>query len=190
MRMSTIDNLSNHFLIAMPALDDPNFLRSVVLICGHNADGAMGVIINHPLNMNMGKVYQQLNMDCTDDERNQQVVINGGPILPEQGFVIHEAASTGWKGTLPLSDELAITTSSDILSALSQGQGPKQSLVALGYAGWDTGQLEQEIADNAWLCVPAKPEIVFDCPMPIRWSSAAKTIGVNLLQLSDDVGHA
>jgi len=188
--MSTLDNLTNHFLIAMPTLDDPTFLRSVVLICGHNSDGAMGVIINHPLSIDMGEVYKQLKIECTDTELNRQVVINGGPIQPEQGFVIHEASSTGWKGTLRLSDELAITTSADILKALGQGQGPKRSLVTLGYAGWDAGQLEQEITDNAWLCVPATAEIIFDCPMPIRWSSAAKTIGVDLLQLSDDVGHA
>ena len=187
--MSTDYSLVNHFLIAMPQLDDPHFSRSVTYICQHDEEGAMGIIINRPLDMNMGEVYTHLEISCKDEQLDQQPLYFGGPVQTERGFVLH-GPSKNWQGTLSISDQIALTTSSDILSDIAQHRGPKENLVALGYAGWEMGQLEQELSDNAWLNVPADPKIMFDLPIDKRWHAAATLLGVDLHFISEEVGHA
>jgi len=189
MAMSTNTNLTNHFLIAMPRLADPNFSHTVTYLCGHTEEGAMGVVINRPLDMNLGEVLGHMNIDTDDQPLRQQPVFIGGPLEPEHGFVLHQACRS-WKNTLLISKEISLTTSSDILQDIAQGNGPTRILVALGYAAWGAGQLEQEIADNAWLTTPATSEIVFDLPIETRWRTAATLLGVDLDRLSAEVGHA
>jgi len=187
--MQTDINLTNHFLIAMPQLDDPNFFHSVTYICQHDAEGTMGIIINRPLEMNMGEVFSSLKINCDDDTLKQQALYSGGPVQTERGFVLHRPGKK-WQATLFLSDEIALTTSSDILNDIAQRNGPEDTLVALGYAGWGAGQLEQEITDNIWLSVSADPDIIFNLPINQRWHAAATLLGVDLQFLSDDIGHA
>ncbi len=181
--------LTDHFLIAMPQLDDPNFFQSVTYICQHDAEGAMGVIINQPLDMKLGEILEQLEIDNDDETLAQQMVYFGGPIQQDRGFILH-SPSKNWQGTLFISDDVALTTSSDILKDIANQDGPKDCLLALGYAGWGAGQLEEELAQNAWLSVPASAEIIFDTPIEKRWHAAASLLGVDLQLLSDDIGHA
>ena len=182
-------SLTNHFLIAMPQLDDPNFFHSVTYICQHDAEGAMGIIINQPLDMKLGDILQHLEIDNDDQDLAQQPIYFGGPVQQDRGFILH-SPSRNWRGTLFISDEIALTSSSDILDDIAAHKGPKQSLVALGYAGWGAGQLEEELAQNAWLSVPASAEIIFDTPVEKRWQKAASLLGVDLQLLSEDIGHA
>lgn len=186
--MDTV-SLTNHFLIAMPQLDDPNFFHSVTYICQHNDEGAMGIIINQPLNMRLEEILAHLEIDNQDQTIGAQPVYFGGPVQQERGFILHRPGRN-WEGTLFVSDEIALTTSSDILKDIVQQHGPSQSLVALGYAGWGKGQLEQELAQNAWLSVPASPEIIFDTAVEKRWHAAASLLGIDLELLSEDIGHA
>lgn len=181
--------LTDHFLIAMPQLDDPNFFHSVSYICQHDAEGAMGVIINQPLDMKLGDVLEQLEINNNDETLTQQPVYFGGPIQQDRGFILH-SPSKNWQGTLFISDDIAMTTSSDILKDIANHDGPKDTLVALGYAGWGAGQLEDELAQNAWLSVPASAEIIFETPIENRWHAAASLLGVDLQLMSDDIGHA
>lgn len=183
------ESLTNHFLIAMPQLDDPNFFHSVTYLCQHDEEGAMGIIINQPLDMRLNEILEHLEIEHTDTAIGLQTVFFGGPVQPDRGFILHPPAKN-WQGTMFISDEIALTTSSDILSDIAQNDGPKQSLIALGYAGWGRGQLEQELAQNAWLSVPASADIIFDTPVDKRWHAAASLLGVDLQLLSDDVGHA
>lgn len=183
------ESLTNHFLIAMPQLDDPNFFHSVTYLCQHDEEGAMGIIINQPLEMRLNEILEDLKIEQTDSTIGQQAIYFGGPVQPDRGFILHPPAKN-WQGTMFISDQIAITTSGDILSDIAQNDGPKQSLIALGYAGWGRGQLEQELAQNAWLSVPASAEIIFDTPVEKRWQAAASLLGVDLQFLSDDVGHA
>ena len=182
-------NLTNHFLIAMPALNDPNFFHTVTYICEHSDKGAMGIVINRPLEMQLSDIFEHMSITQTSDAHAAQPVYNGGPVEEDRGFVLHEF-STNWDSTLKITDSLAITTSRDILEAIAEDRGPSQSLIALGYAGWGDGQLEQEMADNAWLSCPADPEILFDLPAEQRWEAAARIIGVDLNLLSSTAGHA
>lgn len=182
-------SLTNHFLIAMPQLEDPNFFHSVTYICQHNDEGAMGIIINQPLDMNLGEILVHLEIDNEDPDLGEQPVYFGGPVQQDRGFILHRPGKN-WEGTLFISDEVALTTSSDILKDIANHQGPSQSLIALGYAGWGEGQLEQEMAQNAWLSVPASAGIIFDTPVEKRWESAAALLGIDLERLSEDVGHA
>mgnify|MGYP002620782832 CR=1 FL=1 len=186
--MDTI-SLTNHFLIAMPQLDDPNFFHSVTYICQHNHEGAMGIMINQPLDMRLEEILEHLEIDHDDAAIGAQPVYFGGPVQQERGFILHRP-SRNWEGTLFVSAEIALTTSSDILKDIARHRGPQQSLIALGYAGWGEGQLEQELAQNAWLSVPAAAEIIFDTPVEQRWQAAAALLGVDLEQLSEDIGHA
>ncbi len=181
--------LTDHFLIAMPQLDDPNFFHSVTYISQHNDEGAMGIIINQPLNMKLGEIFEQLEINNDDEATGQQQVYFGGPVQQDRGFILHRP-SKNWQGTLFLSDDIALTTSSDILKDIASQNGPKDCLVALGYAGWGSGQLEQELAQNTWLSVPASAEIIFDTPVEKRWHAAASLLGVDLQLLSADTGHA
>jgi len=181
--------LNNHFLIAMPALDDPNFFHSVTYICEHNEQGAMGIVINQPLDISLSDVLEHMKMPMSDEELSSTPVYLGGPVQPERGFVLHEPVGK-WDSMLEVTDSMAVTTSRDILEALNNGTGPSRSLVALGYAGWGEGQLEHELIENAWLTCPADSAIIFDTPIENRWTAAAASLGVDMNTLSDDFGHA
>lgn len=181
--------LTDHFLIAMPQLDDANFFHSVTYICQHDTEGAMGVMINQPIEMKLGDILEQLEIDNQDETLAQQQVYFGGPLQQDRGFILHRP-SKNWQNTIFISDDIALTTSSDILKDIANQNGPKDSLVALGYAGWGAGQLEDELAQNAWLSVPASAEIIFETPIENRWHAAASLLGVDLQLLSSDTGHA
>lgn len=181
--------LTGHLLIAMPTLADPNFSRTVTYICEHNDQGALGIVINRPLEMDLGSVFQQLSMDLADPELAGRPVLQGGPVHQERGFVLHDSDQP-FDATLAVTDVIRVTTSQDILSAMASGQGPRRVLLALGYAGWAAGQLEQEIGENAWLSVPATAHLLFDIPYEQRWQEAARLLGVDLSMLSTQAGHA
>ncbi len=187
--MDNESNLTDHFLIAMPQLADPNFFHSVTYICEHSDKGAMGIVINHPVDLSLNELFDHMEIKQRSGEVAPQAIFNGGPVENERGFVLHSYDKT-WNSTLKITDKLAITTSRDIIEAIASNSGPEKSLIALGYAGWEKGQLEKEIADNAWLCGPADDSILFDLPITERWKAAAKKIGVDLNLLSTTSGHA
>ena len=181
--------LNNRFLIAMPTLADPNFFQTVTYIGEHNANGALGIVINRPLNLTIGELLEHLQIPISRPDIAAMSIYTGGPVQPEQGFVVHTPLGR-WGATLPVTDSIGITTSRDILYALARGEGFEQALIALGYAGWGPGQLEREMAENAWLCAPIDPLILFQTPSEQRWSAAAALLGVDLNLLSGDAGHA
>ncbi len=182
-------NLTNQLLIAMPTLTDPNFFQTVTFICAHNEDGAMGIIVNRPLNIGFREVLSQMELETEDPDVDQIMVFQGGPVQRDRGFILFNPPSE-WASTINVSQDFAVATSRDILDAISRGEGPDETLVALGYAGWGAGQLEQEIADNAWFIAPPSPELLFQTPYHLRWHRAAEQAGINLEQMSSDVGHA
>lgn len=184
------NSLQNHFLIAMPGLNDPFFQRSVTYICEHNQEGAMGLMINQPVDMTIAKLLEQIEIEVPTDKYLQMAhVYTGGPVATDRGFVLH-TPQQGWRSSLQLGDDIMITTSRDILESLGSEQAPPQFILALGYAGWDPGQLEQEIADNSWLTIPADADLLFNTPTPDRWSKAAERLGFDISQLSSQAGHA
>ena len=187
--MESHDSLSNQLLIAMPGMVDPNFSSTVTLICEHNDEGALGIIINRPMNLKLGGLFEQLSMSETSIRVADSPVLEGGPVAPERGFVLH-SKSGEFESSMSVSDDVQLTLSRDILDAIAAGEGPDKSLVALGYAGWEPGQLEQEMLHNTWLNVPAMPEIIFDVPFAQRWSHAAGTLGIDISQISPHAGHA
>ncbi len=182
-------NLTNQFLIAMPSLRDPNFSQTVTYICAHNEDGAMGLVINRPANCALGEILDQMEMTPHDQSIEKLPVYLGGPVHTDRGFVLHEPGSK-WDSSIEVSDSLGITTSRDILHAIAESTGPDKFLVALGYAGWSAGQLEEEIKENAWLNVPANQDIIFNTPCELRWSSATALLGIDHNQLSTGFGTA
>jgi len=187
--MVKTDFLTNQFLIAMPNLMDPNFFHSVTYICEHNERGAMGIVINQPVNLTLKELITQMGLAYVDSIQMEQPIFRGGPVETERGFVIHRPIGQ-WESTLNVTDQLGVSTSNDIVEALANGSGPSQSLVALGYAGWGAGQLEQEMVDNAWLSGPADARIIFDTRTDRRWEEAANLLGVNIHHISGDAGHA
>ena len=182
-------NLTHHFLIAMPNMVDPNFAKSVTYICEHNDQGALGVVVNRPIDMTLKSLFEQIEIPLQDDGRGRMPVYFGGPVQVDRGFVLHRPAGE-WQSTLSINQQVGLTTSRDILQAVADGHGPEQILVSLGYAGWAPGQLEQELSQNAWLTVPADLDVVFNLPPEHRLIAAMKLLGVDLARLSDDVGHA
>lgn len=182
-------SLKNHFLIAMPSLIDPNFSRSVTLVCEHDSQGAVGVVINRPIGLTLSDLFQQLKIDNAPAEIGRTPVMAGGPVNPENGFVLHHPLGQ-WDASLAVTDTLGLTTSVDILRAIAEQRGPERFIAALGYAGWSAGQLEQELAANAWLTHPADADLVFNTPADELWNAAANAIGVDLSRLSTDAGHA
>jgi len=184
-------SLADHFLIAMPALQDPNFFHGVTYICEHNENGAMGIVINRPLDMGLGEIFSETGTHSDIDEINRRPVYLGGPVQNERGFIIHQPPGN-WDNLLAVNDSIGVTSSRDLLQAIAKGEGPTRILVALGYAGWGPGQLEQEMADNAWLSVPARgaEHIIFELPDNERWQAAAALEGVDMNRLSPDIGHA
>lgn len=187
--ISPTSNLTKHFLIAMPALVDPNFARTVTLIAEHNDQGALGVIVNRPLDMNLAALFDRIDLPIEDAETAGQPVYFGGPVQTDRGFVLHRPAGE-WHSSLAIGEDAALTSSKDILQSVGSGGGPDEVLVTLGYAGWSPGQLEQELAQNAWLTVPADLSIVFDIPPEERFAAAMQLIGVDYATLSEVAGHA
>ena len=187
--MDKHDYLNDHLLIAMPGLGDPNFYQSVTYICRHNTDGALGIVVNRPLRLTLAEVFAQMSLPTSDTELGTQSVLDGGPVQPECGFVVHERKEA-YESSMNISADLALTTSRDVLAAMAAGNGPPRALVALGYAGWDAGQLDRELAENAWLSVPCEPGILFATPFEQRWTAAARLLGVDIAQLSHPAGHA
>lgn len=187
--MESHDSLSNQLLIAMPGMADPNFSSTVTLICEHNDEGALGIIINRPLNLRLGGLFEQLSMSDMTIPAAENPVLEGGPVARERGFVLHSKAGE-FESSVSVSPDVQLTLSRDVLDAIATGEGPDKSLVALGYAGWEPGQLEQEMLHNTWLNVPATAEIIFDVPFAQRWSQAAGTLGIDISQISPHAGHA
>jgi len=187
-------NFTGHLLIAMPNLTDPYFAKSVTLICTHNADGAMGVVINRPTDMTYGMLFEKINLALTDIALAGRPVLYGGPVQPERGFVIHQAGGE-WDSSITISENIALTTSKDILLAVAENKGPQKLLLSLGYAGWVAGQLEQEIAQNAWLSVKPSDaftlqKLLFETPHEEQLSAAMALLGFDPSMLSDVAGHA
>ena len=192
-------NLTKQLLIAMPSMEDPNFSRTVTIICEHNQDGAMGIIVNQPTTLFVDELLNNLDenetatKDAQDTSANNtkrnEPVYAGGPVQIDRGFILHDSDKQ-WESTHIIGNDLSLTTSEDILIAIARGKGPEHFLIALGYAGWGTGQLEQEISANAWLTVPYEADIIFDTPIDQRWQSAATKIGIDLHLISNQAGHA
>src|SRR5262245_61313099 len=187
--MSGGDFLTNQFLIAMPAMTDGNFAQTVTFIWEHNADGALGIIINRPLQMRLVDVFEQLKLPPSEGVSGHQPVLQGGPVQTDRGFVIHNAGQQ-WEHTKQVSSRIQVTTSPDILNAMARGTGPTTALVALGYAGWSAGQLESELGQNAWLTAPCDERILFTLPYEQRWRAAGRLLGVDLTTMTSHVGHA
>jgi len=183
-----MDSLSNHFLIAMPGLQDSIFSRSVTYLCDHSPQGAMGIVINQPLDITLCDVFEQLNIEHPNNPGSTPVLA-GGPVNIQRGFVLHRDQGS-WDSTLRITSEICLTASRDIVNAIANGCGPKSAQFALGYAGWSAGQLESEITANAWLIIPADTGIIFDTPIDQRWAAAAKNIGIDLDLISATAGHA
>jgi putative transcriptional regulator len=182
-------NLTNNFLIAMPSLADPNFHQTVTYMCDHNDEGAMGLVINRPLDIEFAELLSFLKIDDTRDQHPYIPIYQGGPVQTERGFVLHEGLGD-WEATMSVTDDIGVTLSQDIIEAIAHGNGPDRFLIALGYAGWGAGQLENELAANAWLNGTADAAIIFDTPIEQRWTASAQLLGVELKNLSTDVGHA
>lgn len=185
-----MQSFKNHLLIAMPALDDKYFERSVVYICEHDEQGAMGMIINQPTNIELNELLAQIEIP-TESKRikaNTPVFL-GGPVSSDRGFVIHSPKS-GLKSSLALADDVMVTTSRDILESLGTENAPDHAIICLGYAGWDKGQLESELIDNAWITIPADADFLFNTPTHLKWQKATQSLGFATWQISDNAGHA
>ncbi len=186
--MSQATYLNNQFIIAMPTLADPNFFHTVAYLCQHNEDGALGIVINRSTGMKLGEIFKQMDIIVTSPASAETPVFAGGPVQHERGFVVHTCGGD-WHATMAVSESISLTTSRDVLEAIAAGEGPKQYLVALGYAGWGAGQLEKEIMDNAWLNTPCGEQVLFDTPINLRWAAAADQIGIDINQLTTPAGH-
>ena len=188
-----IARLVNHFLIAMPAMDDPNFSRTLTYVCEHNADGAMGIIVNRPFGMSVGDLFGRVGIPLTEGEPEQRFaglpVYSGGPVQTDRGFVLHRKTQP-WQSSLKVTDDIALTSSRDILQAMGSTGEPKEALISLGYAGWTAGQLEWELAQNTWLTVEADEHILFGLPTEERLAAAMQRLGVDFANLSEVAGHA
>ncbi|MDP2170404.1 MAG: YqgE/AlgH family protein [Rhodocyclaceae bacterium] len=186
-------SLANHFLIAMPAMTDPNFARTLTYLCEHNAGGALGIIVNRPLDLSLGTLFERVNIPLTPGVTEQKYrdlpVFFGGPVQPERGFVLHRPAGN-WQSTLNVTSEIGLTSSRDILQAMSSDGEPSEIIMSLGYSGWAAGQLEWELSQNAWLTVPADPAIIFNLPAEERLPAAMQLLGIDFANLSDVAGHA
>jgi putative transcriptional regulator len=185
--------LTNQFLIAMPGMGDDTFAGAVIYLCEHNDKGALGLVINKPISLTLGNLFEKVELSLDDGEMAARPVFFGGPVQTERGFVLHEpldAEGGHYNATLAIPGGLEMTTSRDVLEALSNGAGPKKVLVTLGYSGWAAGQLEEEIGRNGWLTVNATPEIIFETPIEQRYERALGLLGIDPRMLSSDAGHA
>lgn len=186
--MSKFD-LTNHFLIAMPAMQEGFFAGTLTYICEHDENGALGLVVNRPISLTLAEMFDQIKIPLHQPALAKMPVYAGGPVQVERGFVLHDTRRE-WQSTLRINDNLALTTSKDILEALGEGSGPDNVLVTLGYAGWDQGQLEHEINENTWLTVPASAHILFALPPEERLAAAMGLLGVSYSMLVEDAGHA
>jgi len=190
--MDTV-NLANHFLIAMPAMVDPNFARSLTYICEHNADGALGIIINRPIDMSVAGLFERVNIPletaAAKAELAELPVYFGGPVQTDRGFVLHRPKGN-WHSTLAVTDQIGLTSSRDILQAIGESGAPNDLVISLGYSGWAAGQIEWELGQNAWLTVAADPAILFGLPPEERLPAAMQLLGVDFANLSEVAGHA
>ncbi len=182
-------NLTDHFLIAMPAMENSFFSKTVTYICEHNEQGALGLVINRPMSLSLHGLFRQLGIKEKDQINHDVMVLFGGPVQVDCGFVLHQPAGQ-WQSTMTINQKLGLTTSLDILNAIANAEGPEHTLIALGYAGWAAGQIEHEMAQNAWLSVPASLDVIFHLPAEARLSAAMALVGVDYTRLSNDVGHA
>ena len=181
--------LQQQMLIAMPAMADPNFSRSVTLLCQHNEEGAIGITINRKSSFTLGELLFQLKIPCENEKISSQLVLEGGPVSPDHGFVLHTPVK-GFDSSIQINEDIMVTTSRDILTTIAAGNGPDKFVVALGYAGWGDGQLEFEMRQNAWLSVPADKGILFESALPQRWEKALGKLGINISDLHGVGGHA
>ena len=182
-------NLTDNFLIAMPALEDPYFSNALVYICEHNENGALGIIVNRPIDMNLAGCSKRSTSSWKPSKWLNLPVYFGGPVQLDRGFVLHRPLGQ-WQSTLAVNSEVGLTSSRDVLASVGSAGLPAEILVTLGYAGWDAGQLENELAQNSWLTVPAKASILFDLPPEERLPAAMQKLGISFTQLSDVAGHA
>lgn len=182
------DNLRNHLLIAMPGMSDPMFVNSITYICDHSAEGAMGLVINRPLDIHLCDVFEQMELGYNECNGHWPIFA-GGPVSTERGFVLHPTGGN-WQSSLQVTPEIALTASRDIIDALAIGEGPQSALFILGYAGWSAGQLEEEIKEDSWITVPADPDLLFNTPVEQRWSAAAQRLGIDMNLMPTVGGHA
>ncbi len=191
-------NLTNHFLIAMPSLEDALFGKSVVYVCEHSPRGALGLVINKPADIRMNALFGKVDLDLKRQDLSESPVFQGGPVQTERGFVLHEAIFAGddkkdeslYASTMTIPGGLEMTTSKDVLEALASGAGPRRVLVSLGYSSWGEGQLESELGENSWLTVDADPEVIFGTPVEQRYDRALALLGLQAWMISSQVGHA
>lgn len=182
-------SLAGHVLVAMPGMDDPRFARAVVLLCQHNQDGAMGLVVNRLSDYRLSEIFAQMQITDFQSVVADRAVLAGGPVQADRGFVLHEGAAD-WDSTLRINAALAVSTSRDVLEMIAAGKGPTQYVLMLGFSGWGPGQLEDELADNAWLTVPADNELLFQVPLDLRWQTATARLGVDPGHLAGYAGHA
>ena len=186
---TTGDNLTGHFLIAMPSLNDGFFNQAVTYICEHDDNGSFGIIINQQTGITLKQIAKEMAIESENNHHEKQQVFIGGPVDQGRGFILHRPTGN-WQSSLKVTNNVALTTSKDILQAIIKNEGPEDNIVALGYAGWAAGQLDSEMANNTWLTCPADEQIIFNTPVEERWKAAAKLIGIDLSLLSSDTGHA
>lgn len=186
--MSSV-NLTDHFLIAMQSMVDPNFSRTLTYICEHNDQGALGIVVNRPLDMTLAALLEQVSVPHEASALNKTSIHFGGPVQTDRGFVLHQPVGA-WQSTLAVNESIGLTTSKDILVAVGNGTGPAKLLVTLGYAGWAPGQLESELSQNAWLTVAGSAGVIFDLPSEERLPAAMQLLGISFASLSDQAGHA
>ena len=187
-------NLTHHFLIAMPGLQDEAFAKSVIYMCEHSERGALGLVINKPSDINLKKLFEKVELPLHREDLTQSPVFQGGPVQTERGFVLHESVMPGnesiYASTMTIPGGLEMTTSKDVLEALSTGYGPRKVFISLGYSSWGQGQLESEISDNSWLTVAADPSVIFDTPVDQRYAKALMLLGLEAWMLSPEAGHS
>lgn len=183
------DCLRDHFLLAMPSLSEGIFSQSITYICEHGESGAMGIVINQPLELSVAEIFEHLQIDA-ESNFSSLPVMAGGPVQVDHGFVLHRDPATAWEASIKVTDSITLSTSRDILRAIAMQEGPRDYLIALGYAGWSAGQLEQELAENAWLTLPADSEIIFSTPHEQRLQAAAAQLGIDMNLISAQAGHA
>ncbi|MDR5903857.1 YqgE/AlgH family protein [Franzmannia qiaohouensis] len=185
-----MQSLKHHFLLAMPHLDDANFAGSLSYLCDHDDNGTMGVIVNRPLDLTLDALFEQLDLGGDDSPHRDAPVYYGGPVHKDRGFILHRGSATPWDSSIQVAEDIALTTSMDMLQALASGHGPEQFLVCLGCAGWEAGQLEGELKENAWLTVEGSAQILFETPPEQRLQAAAGSLGVDLNLMSREAGHS
>jgi putative transcriptional regulator len=182
-------SLRDHFLLAMPNLSEGIFAQSITYICEHGESGAMGIVINQSLDLSVEEIFEHLQISACSDFSNRSVMA-GGPVQMDHGFVLHRNCETLWEASIKVTPEITLTTSRDILRAIANDTGPQDHLIALGYAGWAAGQLEQELAENSWLTLPGNGDIIFETSADQRLGAAAALLGVDMNLISGQAGHA